>query len=110
MRTQCAACRRGLVTHAVGRLAGAATAAVDTLRGLLAEGQPSTVRSGAVPAILSALIDVQSHAELADRLARLEELADASVQTRLERLGRPEARRSAVAGAGYRPDSCENIR
>jgi hypothetical protein len=69
--------RQDLVTDAVGRLAGAATAAVDTLRGLLAEGQPATVRLGAARAILSALIDVQSHAELADRLARLEELADA---------------------------------
>jgi hypothetical protein len=69
--------RQGLVTDAVGKLAEAATAAVETLRGLLAEGQPATVRLGAARAILSALIDVQSHAELADRLARLEELADA---------------------------------
>ncbi len=69
--------RQDLVTDAVGRLAGAATAAVDTLRGLLAEGQPATVRLGAARAILSALIDVQAHAELADRLARLEEMADA---------------------------------
>ena len=65
--------RQGLVTDAVGKLAGAATAAVDTLRGLLAEGQPATVRLGAARAILSALIDVQAHAELADRVARLEE-------------------------------------
>src|SRR6266511_1690273 len=42
--------RQGLVTDAVGRLAAAAT---------------------------SAVIDVQSHTELAERLARLEELADA---------------------------------
>ena len=69
--------RQGLVTDAVGKLAEAATAAVETLRGLLAEGQPATVRLGAARAILSALIDVQAHAELADRLARLEELADA---------------------------------
>ncbi len=69
--------RQGLVTDAVGRLAAAATSAVDTLRGLLAEGQPATVRLGAARAILSALIDVQSHTELAERLARLEELADA---------------------------------
>jgi hypothetical protein len=69
--------RQGLVTDAVGRLADAATAAVDTLRGLLAEGQPATVRLGAARAILSALIDVQSHSELADRLARLEEQAGA---------------------------------
>jgi hypothetical protein len=65
--------RQGLVTDAVGRLAGAATAAVDTLRGLLAEGQPATVRLGAARAILTALIDVQAHAELADRVTRLEE-------------------------------------
>ena len=65
--------RQGLVTDAVGKLAEAATAAVDTLRGLLAEGQPATVRLGAARAILSALIDVQAHAELADRVARLEE-------------------------------------
>jgi hypothetical protein len=69
--------RQGLVTDAVGRLADAATSAVDTLRGLLSEGQPATVRLGAARAILSALIDVQSHSELADRLARLEEQAGA---------------------------------
>ena len=38
--------RQGLVADAVGRLAGAATTAVDTLRGLLAEGQPASVRLG----------------------------------------------------------------
>ena len=65
--------RQGLVTDAVGKLAEAATAAVDTLRGLLAEGQPATVRLGAARAILSALIDVQAHAELADRVTRLED-------------------------------------
>ena len=43
------------------------------LRGLLAEGQPASVRLGAVQAILSALIDVQAHAELSDRVTRLEE-------------------------------------
>jgi len=69
--------RQDLVTDAVGRLAGAATAAVDTLRGLLAESQPATVRLGAARAILTALIDVQTHAELADRVTHLEELADA---------------------------------
>jgi hypothetical protein len=69
--------RQDLVTDAVGRLAGAATAAVDTLRGLMAEGQPASVRLGAARAILTALIDVQTHAELADRVAHLEELADA---------------------------------
>jgi len=72
--------RQGLVTDAVGKLAGAATAAVETLRGLLAEGQPATVRLGAARAILTALIDVQTHAELADRVAHLEELADAQRQ------------------------------
>ena len=64
--------RQDLVTDAVSRLAGAATAAVDTLRGLLAAGQPATVRLGAARAILTALIDVQAHAELADRVTRLE--------------------------------------
>jgi len=72
--------RQGLVTNAVGKLAGAATAAVETLRGLLAEGQPATVRLGAARAILTALIDVQTHAELADRVAHLEGLADAGRQ------------------------------
>jgi hypothetical protein len=72
--------RQGLVADAVGRLAGAATTAVDTLRGLLAEGQPASVRLGAARAILTALIDVQAHAELADRVTHLEELADAQRQ------------------------------
>ena len=69
--------RQGLVTDAVGKLADAATAAVETLRGLLAEGQPATVRLGAARAILTALIDVQTHADLSDRVTHLEELADA---------------------------------
>ena len=69
--------RQDPVTDAVGRLAAAATSAVDTLRGLLAESQPATVRLGAARAILTALIDVQTHAELADRVTHLEELADA---------------------------------
>ena len=77
VKAQVRGLRQGLVTDAVGKLAGAATAAVDTLRGLLAEGQPATVRLGAARAILTALIDVQTHAELADRVAHLEELADA---------------------------------
>ena len=77
MKVRVRGLRQGLVTDAVGRLAGAATAAVDTLRGLLAEGQPATVRLGAARAILTALIDVQTHAELADRVTHLEELADA---------------------------------
>ena len=77
VKAQVRGLRQGLVTDAVGRLAGAATAAVDTLRGLLAEGQPASVRLGAARAILTALIDVQAHAELADRVTHLEGLADA---------------------------------
>ena len=77
MKVRVRGLRQGLVTDAVGRLADAATAAVDTLRGLLAESQPATVRLGAARAILTALIDVQAHAELADRVTHLEELADA---------------------------------
>ena len=69
--------RQGLVTDAVGKLADAATAAVETLRGLLAASQPATVRLGAARAILTALIDVQTHADLSDRVTHLEELADA---------------------------------
>ena len=80
MKVRVRGLRQGLVTDAVGKLAGAATAAVETLRGLLAEGQPATVRLGAARAILTALIDVQTHAELADRVAHLEELADAQRQ------------------------------
>ena len=55
------------MTDAVGRLADAATAAVETLRGLLAASQPATVRLGAARAILTALIDVQTHADLVVR-------------------------------------------
>ena len=77
VKAQVRGLRQGLVTDAVGKLADAATTAVDTLRGLLAEGQPATVRLGAARAILSALVEVQAHAELADRVTHLEELADA---------------------------------
>ena len=69
--------RQGLVGDAVGQLAAAAGCAAETLKSLLAADQPATVRLGAARAILGALIDVQTHAELADRLARLEGIADA---------------------------------
>ncbi len=69
--------RQGLVGDAVGQLAAAAGSAAETLKALLTEDQPATVRLGAARAILGALIDVQTHAELADRLARLEGIADA---------------------------------
>jgi len=80
LRARVRGLRQGLVTDAVGKLAEAATTAVDTLKGLLAEKQPASVRLGAARAILTALIDVQTHAELADRVAHLEELADAQRQ------------------------------
>jgi hypothetical protein len=80
VKAQVRGLRQGLVADAVGKLAEAATTAVDTLKGLLAEKQPASVRLGAARAILSALVEVQAHAELADRVAHLEELADAQRQ------------------------------
>ena len=68
--------RQGLVDDAVGQLAAAATAAAETLKSLLAADQPATVRLGAARAILGALIDVQTHADLGDRLTQLEALAE----------------------------------
>jgi hypothetical protein len=64
--------RGRLLDEAVGRLSGAAVAAVDVLHGLLAD--PSgTVRLRAALGIIDALVKVREHAELGDRVARLEE-------------------------------------
>src|SRR5947209_6184850 len=64
--------RRATVDEAVGRLSNAATEAVDTLRSLLAVGNPPSVRCMAARSILEKLIDVQTHAELNERVAALE--------------------------------------
>ena len=66
--------RRRLIDDAIGKLAEAASEAVSTLVALLKPGNPPTVRLGASRGVLSALIDIQSHADLSDRIAALEDL------------------------------------
>jgi hypothetical protein len=72
--------RRSMVDAAVGKLAGAATEATETLRGLLAPNAPPTVRLGAARAILEKLIDVQTHTELTARIGELERVIHARQQ------------------------------
>jgi hypothetical protein len=64
--------RHQAVGRALGRLTAAATRAVTTLRQLLRDSEPATVRLGAARAILASLIDIQSHAELNERITELE--------------------------------------
>ena len=70
--------RRRMVADAVGKLACSATLAVTTLQELLGIASPPTVRLGAARAILASLIEIQTHAELTERIANLEKRIDES--------------------------------
>ncbi len=63
--------RNEMLSQAVGRLTSIARKAVGTLEALL-EDPNSTVRLGAARTVLTGLIDVQEHAEMARRLEELE--------------------------------------
>jgi HEAT repeat protein len=63
--------RRVILSEAVAALGAAAREAVDTLRAALSEESPS-IRVRAAVAIIGALPGLAEHAELNDRLARLE--------------------------------------
>ncbi|MFJ9376831.1 hypothetical protein [Streptomyces sp. NPDC101455] len=63
--------RRSILSEAVAALGAAARDAVDTLHAALTEESPS-IRVRAAVAIISALPGLAEHAELNDRLARLE--------------------------------------
>ncbi|MFJ4623068.1 hypothetical protein [Streptomyces sp. NPDC088812] len=63
--------RRAILSEAVAALGAAARDAVDTLRAALTEDSPS-IRVRAALGIISALPGLSEHAELNDRLARLE--------------------------------------
>jgi hypothetical protein len=67
--------RADLVNRALGRLARSAGTAVKALERIISHQStaPDAVRVAAAKAILSALIDVQTHAELNDRLTALEQ-------------------------------------
>jgi transposase len=72
--------RQQAIDQTLGRLTDAATQATDTLRALLADGTPATVRLGAARAILASLIEIQTHAELNERVRALEESVHASAR------------------------------
>jgi hypothetical protein len=66
--------RGEILARTVGSLAGATTRAVDTLCALLdAEAEP--VRLGAARAILSEVVRLREHVDLAEQMRRLEESA-----------------------------------
>lgn len=67
--------RRAILAEAVAALGAAAREAVDTLRAALGEESPS-IRVRAAVAIIGALPGLSEHAELNDRLARLEAALD----------------------------------
>jgi hypothetical protein len=69
--------RSALLARAVGQLADAATAAVETLRGLLA-AEAETVRLGAARSILDAAMRGSELIDLAERVECLEAQAAAS--------------------------------
>jgi hypothetical protein len=70
-RAYVASLRGRLLNEAVGKLADAAGEAVDVLRSLLRDTNP-TVRLRAALGILDALVKVRDHAELDERIAALE--------------------------------------
>lgn len=63
--------RRAILSEAVAALGAAARDAVDTLRAALSEDSPS-IRVRAAVAIISALPGLAEHAELNERLTKLE--------------------------------------
>ncbi|MET8169296.1 helix-turn-helix domain-containing protein [Streptomyces sp. NPDC005329] len=65
------AARRAILSEAVGALGAAAKDAADTLRAALGDDS-ATIRVRAALGIISALPGLAEHAELNDRLARLE--------------------------------------
>lgn len=67
--------RRAILSEAVAALGAAAREAVDTLRAALSEESPS-IRVRAAVAIIGALPGLSEHAELNERLARLEAALD----------------------------------
>ena len=72
VRARASTLRGEMIDAAVGRLAESATEADATLRGLLGEDVADATRLQAAKAILSALVDVQVHAELGRRIEELE--------------------------------------
>src|SRR5215213_5226436 len=76
-RRQVAAARTDALARAVGQLADASTAAVQTLRSLL-DADADTVRLGAARAILDQATRGVELLDLAERLAALESQMDAA--------------------------------
>jgi hypothetical protein len=72
VRARAAELRRQAIDQAVGRLADAAVTAALTLWDLMSTERPETIRLGAARAVLSALIEVRSHAEYCNRFAEIE--------------------------------------
>ncbi|MFD9099312.1 hypothetical protein [Streptomyces collinus] len=66
--------RRAILAEAVAALGAAARAAVETLHAALTEDSPA-IRVRAAATILSALPGLAEHADLNDRIARLEAAA-----------------------------------
>jgi hypothetical protein len=83
-RALVAALRARMLDEACGKLADLAGEAIDTLRGLLkAEGEAT--RLGAARSLLSSLIDVQGHMELAMKLAELEKRLNEQIPSQSRR-------------------------
>jgi hypothetical protein len=75
-KAQVADHRRQLTDRAIGKLAANVAEAVSQIRRLMREGQSETTRLGAAKAIISELIAIQTHAQLADRIEAMEKRID----------------------------------
>jgi hypothetical protein len=71
-RLRVAEARSELLGQAIGKLAASSTEAAATLASLLDEGQAPGVRLAAARAILTTVVDLRVHEELAERVAELE--------------------------------------
>jgi hypothetical protein len=67
--------RSAMIDAAAGKLAGAMTAAADALQGLLT-AQSEAVRLGAARALLEMGLKLRDAGDIAERLAKLEHLAE----------------------------------
>ena len=71
-RTRVSTIRTAMTAQAVGRLAAAASEAVDTLRSLLDATNEPSVRLNAAKAILANLGPISEHGELRQRIDQIE--------------------------------------
>ncbi len=75
-RRELSIARDRIISEAVGRLTAASTNAVCTLEQLMSEAESETVRLSAARTILDKTVSMRENLELAERLARVEQILE----------------------------------